>query len=272
MRRARALLVSAAVLAVLVPATAAEAAPGVTAFERTAGTAWWHDPADGRLTVSLDDTVSSATLVRAVRRSGGVVIREPGVLRRHIAGADPFFGASSGRCLIGFNARSLPDYYFLTSAHCVGAVGSAVYGDSAHTVVLGAVATKNVTYDYALVHYTNTAIAKPSAVHLPNGTLSPITGFGPGTVGQAVTRTGTSGIHTGRITALNATVNYADGTVVGLIRTSVCSEPGDSGGPLFAGTVGLGLTSGGSGNCTSGGTTYFASAARAATGYGVAPY
>ncbi|MFB9449317.1 trypsin-like serine protease [Dactylosporangium vinaceum] len=59
---------------------------------------------------------------------------------------------------------------------------------------------------------------------------------------------------------------------MGLIRTSVCSEPGDSGGPLFAGTTGLGITSGGSGNCTSGGTTYFAPAARAATGYGVGPW
>ncbi|WP_433205888.1 S1 family peptidase [Dactylosporangium sp. CS-047395] len=253
---------------------AADASPGVTAFEHAAGTAWWHDPASGRLAVSVDDTVRSAdALTRAVQRSGGTVVREPGTLRKHIAGADPFFGAAGGRCLIGFNARSLPDYYFLTSAHCVGAVGSTVYSDAAHTVVLGTVATKNVSYDYALVHYTNTTIAKPSAVNLHTGTLAPIKSFGTPVVGQTVTRVGgTAGVHTGRVAALNATVNYADGTVYGLIRTTVCSEPGDSGGPLFAGTVGYGMTSGGSGNCTSGGVTYFASAVRAASGYGVGPY
>ncbi|MET7402405.1 S1 family peptidase [Dactylosporangium sp. NPDC005572] len=275
MRAARAFAAVIALVAVALPATAAEAAPGVGAFERIAGTAWWHDPAGGRLTVSLDDTVRPATaaaLSRAVTRAGGVVLREAGVLRKHIAGADPFFGAAGGRCLIGFNARALPDSYFLTSAHCVGAVGGTVYADAAHTVVLGTVATKNAMYDYALVRYTNGTIAKPSAVNLHNGTLAPITSFGNGYVGQTVTRSGATGVRTGRITALNATVNYADGTVYGLIRASVCTEPGDSGGPLFAGSVGLGMTSGGSGNCTSGGTTYFASASRAANAYGVTPY
>ncbi|MGW9545036.1 trypsin-like serine protease, partial [Streptomyces celluloflavus] len=40
--------------------------------------------------------------------------------------------------------------------------------------------------------------------------------------------------------------------------TTVCAEPGDSGGPLYGsnGTA-YGLTSGGSGNCSSGGTTFF---------------
>jgi streptogrisin C len=48
-----------------------------------------------------------------------------------------------------------------------------------------------------------------------------------------------------------------------MIRTNVCAEPGDSGGSLVtnpgsATTVrAVGLTSGGSGNCRSGGTTYF---------------
>jgi len=32
---------------------------------------------------------------------------------------------------------------------------------------------------------------------------------------------------------------------------------GDSGGPFYAGSIGLGLTSGASGDCTIGGTTYF---------------
>jgi hypothetical protein len=115
-------------------------------------------------------------------------------------------------------------------------------------------------------------LRKPSAVNLRNGGYAPIRSFGNGYLGQVVTRSGLGGVRTGRITALNVTVNYADGTVYGLIRTSVCSEPGDSGGPLFAGTVGSGMVSGGTGTCTTGGTTYVSSAYRAAAAYGVGAY
>ena len=89
-------------------------------------------------------------------------------------------------------------------------------------------------------------------------------------VGEAVSRRGsTTGIHTGTVQALNATVNYAEGTVTGMIQTNVCAEGGDSGGALYAGAVALGLTSGGSGNCSSGGTTYFQPVTEALAAYGV---
>jgi streptogrisin D len=74
------------------------------------------------------------------------------------------------------------------------------------------------------------------------------------------------------VTALNATVNYPQGTVYGLIRTTVCAEPGDSGGSLFSGTSALGLTSGGSGNCSSGGTTFFQPVTEPLNVYGVNVY
>ncbi len=71
------------------------------------------------------------------------------------------------------------------------------------------------------------------------------------------------------MTALNATVNYPEGTVTGLIETNVCAEPGDSGGPMFADGVALGVTSGGSGDCTAGGTTFFQPVTKALTELGV---
>ena len=52
----------------------------------------------------------------------------------------------------------------------------------------------------------------------------------------------------------------------------MCAEPGDSGGSLFAGTTKLGLTSGGSGNCQTGGTTYFQPVREALSVYGVSVY
>ena len=88
-----------------------------------------------------------------------------------------------------------------------------------------------------------------------------------------VTRDGsTTGVHSGTVTALNVTVRYSGhpgGTVSGLIQTNVCAEGGDSGGPLYDGTRALGLTSGGSGNCSSGGTTFFQPVREAANAYGV---
>ena len=74
------------------------------------------------------------------------------------------------------------------------------------------------------------------------------------------------------MTAVNATVHYPQGTVTGLIQTTVCAEPGDSGGSLFDGTAAVGLTSGGSGDCTTGGTTFFQPAREAASAYGVTIY
>ena len=73
----------------------------------------------------------------------------------------------------------------------------------------------------------------------------------------------------GSVTALNATVNYPEGTVTGLVRTNLCSEPGWSGSPIFSGTKALGLVSGGSGDCTSGGTTYYQPITEALSAYGL---
>lgn len=278
MRRwARATVVSVvAVVTVLSGGTAAPAASAPTDRFAVAGTAWWTDPASGRLVVAADDTVTGSALARlsrTVEGFGGSVVREPGTRTRRIAGGDPFFTGPAFRCTVGFNARQAATLYFLTAAHCVGAVGSPVYADPAGAVPLGAVAATDASHDYALVRYTDTTLPKPSAVNLYNGTSRPITAVSGGAVGQSVQRAGqASGVRSGRITAVNVTVRFADGTVTGLIRTTVCAEPGDSGGPLFTGNTALGMTVGGSGNCSTGGTTYFSSAARAMSQYAVGVY
>ena len=111
--------------------------------------------------------------------------------------------------------------------------------------------------------YTNTSITKTGG----------ITSAANPTVGQSVTRRGsTTGTHSGTVTGLNATVHYAEGTVKGMIRTNVCAEGGDSGGPLYAGNTALGLTSGGSGNCQSGGITFFQPVVEALNKYDVSVY
>jgi S1-C subfamily serine protease len=80
-------------------------------------------------------------------------------------------------------------------------------------------------------------------------------------------------VRTGTVTALNVTVHYVGGgTVRQMIQTNVCAEPGDSGGPLYAGSIALGLTSGGSGNCQSGGTTFFQPVTEALGKYNVSVF
>jgi streptogrisin D len=67
-------------------------------------------------------------------------------------------------------------------------------------------------------------------------------------------------IHKSGTLRRHVAANHSEGTVTGLIRTSVCAEPGDSGGPLFAASAAIGVASGGTGDRTTGRTTSCASA------------
>ncbi|MCW2903551.1 MAG: peptidase alpha-lytic pro domain protein [Streptosporangiaceae bacterium] len=225
---------------------------------RTAGTAWGVDPATGQVVISVDDTVGRAAFARVrsvAQRFGGAtrIERLPGRLRLHAEGGQAVYSGGN-RCSLGFNVRSGSTYYFLVVAHC-GTVGSTWFADPAHTVLLGTMASTNG--NTSIVRYTNAGVAKPGSIHLYPGSQD-IVSAGNAFVGQRVCRSGlTTGVRCGTVTALNQTVNFPEGTLTGLVRTNVCSEPGDSGGPFFSGTTALGLTVGGSGNCSSGGVTYF---------------
>ncbi|OIK03863.1 S1 family peptidase [Streptomyces monashensis] len=235
-----------------------------------AGTAWAVDSSTGHVVVTVDSTVSQAEIARIKRQAGAesdalTIKHTPGRFNKLISGGDAIYGGSY-RCSLGFNVHSGSTYYFLTAGHC-GQVASTWYSNSGHSTVLGT----NVGYsfpgnDFALVRYTNSSIAHPSSV----GGQS-ITSAATPSVGTTVYRRGsTTGTHSGRVTALNATVNYGSGDIVsGLIQTTVCAEGGDSGGPLYGGSVAYGLTSGGSGDCTSGGTTFFQPVTEALSYYGV---
>ncbi|MFC8520050.1 S1 family peptidase [Streptomyces sp. NPDC057257] len=272
-------LVAAAAIAVP-SANASTATPFSTAQLKSAdasvlkadvpGTAWAVDSKTNRVVVTVDSTVSKAEIAKiksaAGSNAGALTIKHTaGQFKPLITGGDAIYGGAY-RCSLGFNVHSGSTYYFLTAGHC-GEVASTWYSNSGHTTTLGT----NVSYsfptnDFALVRYTNSSIAHPSAV----GSQT-ISSAATPSVGTTVYRRGsTTGTHSGRVTALNATVNYGSGDIVyGMIQTTVCAEGGDSGGPLYAGTVAYGLTSGGSGDCTSGGTTFFQPVTEALSYYGV---
>jgi streptogrisin D len=241
------------------------------------GTAWVTLP-DGRIIVSYDDTVTGsklASLTGVTKQFGSRISLEkiPGTLSKRISGGDAIYGGQY-RCSLGFNVRnSAGTYYFLTAGHC-GNIASTWYSNSGHTTTLGTTAGSSFPgNDYAIVKYASTFTSHPGTVDLYNGSSQDITSSANAFVGEAVKRSGsTTGVHSGSVTGTNATVNYAEGTVTGLIKTNVCAEGGDSGGALFDGTKALGLTSGGSGNCSSGGTTYFQPVTEALSVYGVSVY
>ncbi|MEV0154524.1 S1 family peptidase [Micromonospora sp. NPDC050686] len=266
----------------LVTRGAAVLARATAELERSAkipGTAWWTDPATNQVVVSVDSTVTGAKLERvkaAAARTGGAVRieAEAGVLSTRISGGNAIYAGGGGRCSLGFNVRSGSGvYYFLTAGHCTN-ISSSWYSNSGQTSLLGSRSgTSFPGNDYGIVRYSNQSTAQPGNVTLYNGSFQDITSAGNAYVNQSVRRSGsTTGVRSGTVTATNATVNYAEGSVSGLIRTTVCAEPGDSGGSLFAGTTALGLTSGGSGNCSSGGTTYFQPVTEALSVYGVSVY
>lgn len=236
---------------------------------KTPGTTFGVDPVSNQVVVEVDSTVTGAALASVeatVAKLGdnARIERIPGKLSTTISGGDAIYAGGS-RCSLGFNVRSGSTNYFLTAGHCTNIATTWTNGSTTLGTRAGTSFPNN---DYGIVRYTNTTITKTGGV----GSVD-ITGAGTPAVGATVTRRGsTTGIRSGRVTALNTTVNYAQGSVYGMIRTTVCAQPGDSGGSLYAGSTALGLTSGGSGNCTSGGTTYFQPVTEALNAYGVSVF
>ncbi|WP_405064179.1 S1 family peptidase [Kribbella sp. NBC_01505] len=287
-RRSAAALAAAALAVSAVPAAQADPAPpqrlsaaaitsALTRDVNIAGTAWQTEP-DGTVLVSYDSTVTGAKLAdlktKTSRLGGGVTLEKlPGKLRKFVQGGEVTYGGE-WKCSVGFNVVRNGKYSFITAGHC-GNVASTWFSDQAHTNKIGT--TRSSSYpgnDYAIVDYP-AGIKKPGgSVYLYNGQSQDIVKSTTPAFGTYVYRAGaTTGLKSGRVRGLNATVNYGDGPITGLIRTSVCAEPGDSGGPLFSGRSAYGLTSGGTGDCNGpGGVTYFQPITEVLTKYGVSVY
>ncbi|MFJ6086778.1 S1 family peptidase [Streptomyces sp. NPDC092369] len=238
-----------------------------------AGTSWAVEERTGKLRVLADATVSESDLVRlrgAARQFAGAVSldRLGGSLRTLLSGGDGIY-ASAWRCSAGVNVQSGSTYYFVTAGHCTDGV-STWYTTSGLTTAVGTtVATSFPSDDFGVVRYSNPAVPHPGTI----GSVD-VTGTATAYPGQSVCRRGaTTGVRCGVVTALNATVNYGSGAVVhGLIQTNICAEPGDSGGPLYAGDKVIGILSGGSGSCAAGGTTYYQPIQEVLNAYGLSVY
>ncbi|GAA4432542.1 S1 family peptidase [Actinokineospora soli] len=164
-----------------------------------------------------------------------------------VVGGNAYYIGSGTRCSVGFSVNG----GFVTAGHCgrTGATTSQPSGSFSGSSFPGD------DMAYVSVAAGNTLIG---AVNNYSGGRVAVAGSTDAPVGSSICRSGsTTGWRCGTIQARNSSVTYPEGTVSGLIRTSACAEPGDSGGSAISGSQAQGVTSGGSGNCSSGGTTYF---------------
>jgi hypothetical protein len=224
---------------------------------------WGVDLASNQVVISVRaghaaDPAVRAFVARAERgdTAHSVVVRTtaaaaPTTLSAGTVGGDPY--TSHGiRCSIGFSVIG----GFVTAGHC-SQVGAAVYGwDGSYVGNFQAGTFPGNDYSWVNVGSGWWTVN----VVLGWGTVSDalVHGSAVAPVGSSVCRSGsTTHWHCGTVLGMNETVNYAQGSVYGLTETNVCAEPGDSGGSFITGDQAQGVTSGGYGNCSSGGETWF---------------
>ncbi|MGI5452360.1 S1 family peptidase [Streptomyces sp. CA-249302] len=220
---------------------------------------WYVDQKAGSIVVNVvtanrDDNDVQAFLARA-RKAGPVEVRQiaqaPSTFAAGTVGGDPYY-TGNVRCSIGFSVYG----GFITAGHCDQHTG-AVYGWDGSYVgnFQGSSFPDN---DYAWVNVGSGWWTVP--VVLGWGTVSDqlVRGSVEAPVGASICRSGsTSHWHCGTVLAKNETVNYSQGAVYQMTKTNVCAEPGDSGGSFISGDQAQGVTSGGWGDCTSGGETWY---------------
>ncbi|MFI5805951.1 carbohydrate-binding protein [Streptomyces sp. NPDC051561] len=181
-----------------------------------------------------------------------------------LKGGDAYYMNGSGRCSIGFPVTKGTQQGFATAGHC-GRPGTTTTGYN--QVAQGSFQASTFPgRDTAWVATNTNWTATPYV----NGSSAQVAGSTQAAVGSSVCRSGsTTGWHCGTIQQHNTSVTYPEGTISGVTRTSVCAEPGDSGGSFISGSQAQGVTSGGSGNCSSGGTTFYQPINPLLQGYGL---
>ncbi|WP_443071516.1 S1 family peptidase [Streptomyces sp. NBC_01465] len=231
----------------------------IDTLKAPAGVSSWHvDPQASSVVVNVVASRKSdndvRTFVARAAKAGPVTVRQVSEAPRTFAagtvGGDPYY-TGNVRCSIGFSVYG----GFVSAGHC-GQAGAEVRGWDGSLIgnFQGSSFPGN---DYSWVSVGNGWWTVP--VVLGWGTVSDqlVRGSAVAPIGASICRSGsTSHWHCGNVLATNETVNYSQGAVYEMTKTSVCAEPGDSGGSFISGDQAQGVTSGGWGNCTSGGETW----------------
>jgi streptogrisin C len=237
---------------------------------------WYADPATNSVVVvstaasagrafiaSSGVTADAVRVVTTNQRPKLLAAPAPAAGSLPVRGGDPYFIDNVARCSVGFPVEG----GFISAGHC-GQVGSTTTGAAGDEQVpqgtFEASTFPESDFSFVATNADWTPVGEVNSFQAADGNL-PLAGSEEAPVGTSVCKFGsTTGASCGVIQALDVTVNFVDpedgiGTVTvnGLIQTDVCAEPGDSGGSLLAGDQAQGTVSGGSGDCTAGGQTFF---------------
>ncbi|MFC7303860.1 S1 family peptidase [Streptomyces monticola] len=232
----------------------------IDALKAPAAIASWHvTPEANRVVVNVvaghhDDNdvrrfLGEARATAPVRVA--TVAAAPRTFAAGTVGGDPYY-TGNVRCSIGFSVHG----GFVTAGHC-GQAGAGVRGwDGSDMGTFQGSSFPGDDYAYVSIGHGWWTVP----VVLGWGTVSDqlVRGSNEAPVGASICRSGsTTHWHCGTLLAKNETVNYSQGAVHQMTKTSVCAEPGDSGGSFISGDQAQGVTSGGWGNCGGGGETWF---------------
>jgi streptogrisin C len=154
-------------------------------------------------------------------------------------------------CSVGFAVAG----GFVSAGHC-GGVNSPTLGYN--NVSQGTFAGSSFPgNDYSWIRTNGSWTPQPWVNNYSGGNVL-VTGSQDAAVGSSACRSGrTTGWRCGTILGRDETIVYAQGAVSGLTRSNACAQPGDSGGSWISGNQAQGVTSGGTGDCSSGGTMWF---------------
>ncbi|MFD8558750.1 S1 family peptidase [Streptosporangium canum] len=184
-----------------------------------------------------------------------------------VVGGAPYYVGVTSRCSVGFSVLRGTQNGFVSAGHC-GKTGAVTTG--VNRVALGVFQASHFPdNDFGWVAVNADWTPKPLVDNGTGGTVT-VAGSRVAIEGASVCRSGSAtGWHCGVIQQRNASITYPQGTVSEVTRTNVCAEPGDSGGSFISIDQAQGVTSGGSGDCTSGGVTYFQPIGEILTTYGL---
>lgn len=222
-------------------------------------TGWYVDVVDNSVVVEVMPGGAAAAehfvaraAVDAAAVSVEVTDERPSLLQAQypVRGGDAYY-TPQYRCSVGFSVRG----GYTTAGHC-GRAGTTTsgYNRVSQGSFRGSQFPGN---DHAWVAVNQNWSPQPVVNNYRGGTVV-VRGRQEAPVGASICRSGsTTGWRCGTVQAKNQTVRYPQGTVYGLTRTSACAEGGDSGGAFISGNQAQGMTSGRSGNCRFGGTTFF---------------
>ncbi|WP_329026666.1 alpha-lytic protease prodomain-containing protein [Streptomyces sp. NBC_01423] len=233
--------------------------------------AWYVDVRTNRVVVQAGKaSAADAFLAKAGVSAGLVTVTRSTEQPRTFAdlrGGDAYYMNGSGRCSIGFPVKRGTQGGFVSAGHCgTPGVSTSGYNQQAQGSFQGSTFPGR---DYSWVAANTNWTPRPLVNGYGNGDVT-VTGSTEAIEGSSVCRSGsTTGWHCGTVQQRNSSVTYQEGTVSGVTRTNVCAEPGDSGGSFISGSQAQGVTSGGTGNCSQGGVTYFQPLNPALQAYGL---